>query len=305
MLRISTNTLYQAGITKISSLQSEQSKLQQQITTGRRILTPADDPVAAARALEITQTQSINSQYSDNRDAAKTQLNTLESVLSNVQNLLLSSKSSLVGAGNAALSDTERSYIANSLQNGLDELIGYANSKDPAGNYLFSGFQNQTAPYTATAAGATYNGDSGQLNIQVSTDRQMAVTETGETVFRANGNDLFNTLSNVIALLKTPVTNQTDANTLNTGLATANANIQKGLDNVSSVRASVGSKLAELDNLDNAGETRDLQYKETLSDLQDLDYAAALSDLMKQKTILEAAQQSYVATTGLSLFKYI
>lgn len=56
-MRISTNTIYQSGISKISDIQVEQSKLQQQIATGRRILTPSDDPVGSARALQLTQSQ--------------------------------------------------------------------------------------------------------------------------------------------------------------------------------------------------------------------------------------------------------
>ncbi|MDO9206604.1 MAG: flagellar hook-associated protein 3, partial [Methylotenera sp.] len=71
------------------------------------------------------------------------------------------------------------------------------------------------------------------------------------------------------------------------------------------VRASIGSKLNEIDGLDISGSDRALQYSKALSDLQDTDYASALSDLAKQQTIMEAAQKSFVQVTSLSLFKFI
>jgi flagellar hook-associated protein 3 FlgL len=71
------------------------------------------------------------------------------------------------------------------------------------------------------------------------------------------------------------------------------------------VRANIGAKLNEIDNLDTAGSDRALQYSKSLSDLQDTDYASALSDLAKQQTIMEAAQKSFVAITSLSLFKLL
>ena len=71
IMRISTQTLFDTGAARIGDLQSGLAKTQQQISTGRRILTPADDPVGAARALEVTQSQSLNTQYGVNRQNAK------------------------------------------------------------------------------------------------------------------------------------------------------------------------------------------------------------------------------------------
>jgi flagellar hook-associated protein 3 FlgL len=80
-MRISTNTIYQSGITRIGNLQSDQAKLSEQISTGRRISSPSDDPVAAARALEISSAQNANKKFADTRQTAQLKLNTLESNL--------------------------------------------------------------------------------------------------------------------------------------------------------------------------------------------------------------------------------
>jgi flagellar hook-associated protein 3 FlgL len=74
---------------------------------------------------------------------------------------------------------------------------------------------------------------------------------------------------------------------------------------VLSVRASVGSRLQELDTLDDAGSARDLQYAEQLSDIQDVDYVKAVTDLTQKQMQLQAAQQSFVKVSGLSLFNFL
>jgi flagellar hook-associated protein 3 FlgL len=133
----------------------------------------------------------------------------------------------------------------------------------------------------------------------------MAVNVSGDNVFQAGGNDVFNTLSNLVTLLNTPITDAATQAAFSSGLATAISNMQGSVDNVLNVRAGIGSKLNELDALDVSGTDRDLQYSKSLSDLQDTDYASALSDLAKQQTIMEAAQKSFVQITGLSLFNFI
>lgn len=300
-MRISTQTLFESGATRLGELQSGLVRTQQQIATGRRILTPSDDPVGAARALEVTQTQSLNTQYGVNRQHAKSALGALEGTLSSVTALLQDVKTTVIAAGNGALSDTERGFMATELSGRLDELLGLANSRDAVGNYQFSGFQTTMPAFSKDSSGVvTYDGDAGQRLIQVDATRQMSVTSPGATVFQGGGQDIFDTLNDLVTLLNTPGTAGLAA-----GLATANNNLDLALDNVLTVRASVGARLQELDALDNAGEDRHIQYSQILSDLQDLDYIQALTQLSQQQVTLEAAQRSFVTVSGLSLFNFL
>ena len=124
-------------------------------------------------------------------------------------------------------------------------------------------------------------------------------------MFKAGGNDVFQTLNDAIALLETPITDQAGKDALSAGLATANTGLADALDNVLTARSRAGSKLNELDNLESAGQDLELQFKQTLSSLQDLDYAQAISDISKQQVILDAAQQTFIKTIGLSLFNLL
>jgi flagellar hook-associated protein 3 FlgL len=299
-MRISTQMLFETGANRMGDLQTRLQKTQEQIDSGRRILSPADDPVAAARALDITQTQAINTQYGVNRQYAKSTLGQVEGTLSSVTELIQNVNSTIISAGNGTLTDSERASMATELGGRLQELVGLANSRDAMGNYLFSGFQSNTPAFVQTATGATYQGDLGVQQLQVDANRQMATSSPGSTVFQSGGQDIFATLTNLVTLLNTPGTAG-----LTAGLATANTNMSTALDNVLTVRASVGTSLQELDTLDSVGTDRNLQYSQTLSALQDLNYTQAITQLSMQQTTLEAAQKSFAKTSGLSLFNFI
>jgi flagellar hook-associated protein 3 FlgL len=116
---------------------------------------------------------------------------------------------------------------------------------------------------------------------------------------------LFDTLQNLVNVLSTPVNTQTDAANLSNGLNAALSGLDSGLNHILEIESAVGSRLKELDTLDNSGQDLHLQYQQSLSQLQDLDYNKALSDLAMQQNVLEAAQKSFAKVTGLSLFNYL
>jgi flagellar hook-associated protein 3 FlgL len=192
-MRVSSSTLFDSNVATLSQQQARLLHTQQQVSTGKRILTPADDPVASARALDISQSDAMNNQYAANRLAARHTLSLAESNLQGVTTLLQDVKAAAVAAGNASLTNNDRKTIATELSGRLQELIGLANSTDGVGNYLFAGFQSKTQPFVSTAAGMTYAGDDGQRLVQVSASRQMASSESGADIFMRikNGNGTF------------------------------------------------------------------------------------------------------------------
>lgn len=208
-MRVSSSTLFNSNVASLSQQQAQLLKTQQQVATGRRVLTPADDPVAAARALDISQSDAMNTQYASNRNAARHTLSLAESTLQGVTSLIQDVKVAAIAAGNAALSNSDRQTIATELSGRLQELIGLANSTDGVGNYLFSGFQSKTQPFADTAGGMGYFGDDGQRMVQVSASRQMASSDSGADIFVRikNGNGAFvtqaaatNTGSGIVSL---------------------------------------------------------------------------------------------------------
>lgn len=310
-MRVSSNTSYESGIAALNRQQTAQANTFEQISSGRRILTPSENPAAYIRALEVSQADSANTQYASNRQSALGSFSVLEGTLSDVTNLLQNAQELVVSAGNGTLDDSSRRAIATELRGNLDELLGLANRTDGNGQYLFSGFQGSTKPFADTGTGIQYSGDEGLRMIQASASRQLAVNESGKEVFErvaASGGgyqSMFKTLTDLINTLETPVVTPADKTTLATGLDTAQVNLSNALDNVLRIRASAGTRAKELDTLNESGDNMGIQYKQQLSDLQDVDYAKAISDLTRQQTYLQATQQAFLKVQGLSLFDYL
>ena len=117
--------------------------------------------------------------------------------------------------------------------------------------------------------------------------------------------NIFETITDLINTLKTPTGNVQRRLELTADLSQANFNIDKSLSNVLMARTGLGTSLKELENLNSAGESMGVIYKQELSALQDLDYAKAITELNQNQVVLQAAQQSFVKTSSLSLFNYI
>jgi flagellar hook-associated protein 3 FlgL len=192
-LRISTNAIFQAGTTQINTLQGQMAKTQMQLSTNKRMLTAADDPIGSAKALELTQSQSTNTQFGTNRTNAGSSLSMVDKTLQDVTGQITDIQSLIVTAGNAGYSDSDRAALATELEGRMADLLGSANTTDGTGTYLFSGYKTTTQPFTKTPTGATYQGDQGQRTLQVGSARKMAISESGSAVFEANvtGNGTF------------------------------------------------------------------------------------------------------------------
>jgi len=219
-MRISTSMLYQLSNNELTSMQGSILKLNQQVTQQQTVLLPSDDAVAAARALDLSQTQGLNDQYKINRNNADSSLSQVNAALTNVTAMLTKIKSNITQAGNAAFSNNERANMATELKGNLKEMLGFANATDALGNYLFSGFKATTQPFDYDSMGnIVYNGDQGQQSLQVDSTRNMEISVSGQAVFQGAGQDTFKNMQDLITLLQVPVTeaaNNADTQAANT-----------------------------------------------------------------------------------------
>src|SRR5690625_947757 len=423
-MRISSSLYFQTGLNTINKQESDLMHLFQQIGSGRRMVSPADDPLAAAQTITLAQSHSINQRFSDNREVALRALGEKENVLNHVVTQLAAIKTRFVEAGNGALSDKDRSALAQVLKESQATLMGSMNATDASGKYLFSGSKGQDQPFSLSNGVYKYLGDTGegaQRNIQVDHTRFINVGDHGQDVlFRSapgalafvhggteqnegqivvgsmqvqnsalaiqvknidlefidngiepahwqvvvsyaseqgeqqtlerslhfpaeqghptridlreefgvafdlngqavhgdslnyqqakylNGADelnILNTLSEVIQALNTPTKANPTAqaqleNTLNRGLQL----VDLAYDNVLTVQASIGSRMNELESLDESGAQQFLQLEKELSRLEDVDYYTATTQLQLRKMALEAASMAFLKIQSSSLF---
>lgn len=200
-MRVSTAMIFDAGVSSINRQTASMLHTQQQVASGRRILVPSDDPVAAARALEVAQSGDVVAQFKRNQDSAMSALGLEEGYLTSAGNLLARVRELAVSGGNTALSDGARESITTELRARFEELKGIANAADGSGEYIFGGFTSSTIPFGGTVdnilAGneIVYQGDDGQRTLQVAPARFIEVSDSGIDVFRRirNGNGYFST----------------------------------------------------------------------------------------------------------------
>lgn len=183
-MRVSSSMIFDSGVSTMQKRTAEVLKLQQQLATNRRMLTPSDDPVAAAQALEVTQSNNVNTLYMQNQDNANDTLASGESTLDSAVTLLQSMYERMVQLGDGSLNDQDRLSITTGLRENFKELMGIANQTDGLGNYLFSGYSGNTQPFIGDIDnGVSYVGDAGHRELQVSPTRNLQVTESGLDVF--------------------------------------------------------------------------------------------------------------------------
>ena len=183
-MRISSMQIFTTGVRHITNAQAEVARAQEQISSGKRVLTPADDPAAAALALGIRQEKARSAQYQRNADLAQSDLQQQDVEPESVETALLQLREYALQAGNATLSANERSTLVAGIEQAGEQLLAIFNTRSTYGDYLFAGFSGDTPPFVPSAAGRVdYVGDDGE--------RRVAIGAGLEVQSRNNGRELF------------------------------------------------------------------------------------------------------------------
>lgn len=193
-MRISTSQIYDQSVNAILTEQSQLNQTELQLSSGKSILTPADNPSGSAQILNLNQSMAMTAQFQTNASAANARLSLEDSTLTSVTNLLQSLRSLAVQANNATQTNSSRAAIAQQVSQGLQQLVALANTQDANGEYIFAGYQGKSQPFITDPAGnVVYNGGQNSRYLQIGPTTQVAFGDTGSAVFQAvrNGNGTF------------------------------------------------------------------------------------------------------------------
>ena len=203
-MRISTQQYFDTSSSKYQSNYSSVVQAQQQASSGVRVQTATDDPVAAQRLLMLQQQKDMLSQYSGNITSLKSSLTNEESILQSISAAVQAGSQLALRAGGVT-SDADRKSIAVEVGALEEQLMGLLNSKDAAGNYLFSGSKTQTPPYSRNSDGTySYQGDENALSLQVSETLNVSAGDTAKSILEGAVNTSL-TQSTYIAPTVAPV----------------------------------------------------------------------------------------------------
>ena len=192
-MRISTFWMQQSAVNAMLDQQAQVSHTQLQVSTGRRILSPSDDPAGSAQALNLSHADAANAQYSRNIDAASSRLGNEDQTLSSVSDLIARVRTLALEGSNGAMSADDRKSLAVEIRQRMSQLVQFANTRDASGEYLFAGNSTRTQPFVQNGNSVSYAGDQGTRAVAIAPGQTLATGDPGSDVFQniPTGNGYF------------------------------------------------------------------------------------------------------------------
>ena len=183
-MRISTSQMFNQSINSVLDKQTATSKILDQLSSGKKVNTAGDDPVASVGIDNLNQQNALVDQFMKNIDYAKNRLGLSESKLGTAETLVASTREQVIRAINGGLSESERQMIADELRGTLEELLAVANTKDESGNSIFAGFETGKQPFAFDSTGnMIYSGDNGAREAVIASGVTIATNIPGDNAF--------------------------------------------------------------------------------------------------------------------------
>ncbi len=306
-MKISTTLYFDRSTKMLGDVQANLSKTQEQLSTGKQIVKPSDEPDKAALVTRLESEIARQTGYQDALKSVNIRLTAEETALKNTTDVMFRIKELAMQAANDTLGTQDRQAVALEMTALREQILSLANSQDSNGNYLFSGSRAGEPAFSKDATGRVmYQGDHARMKVNVGDNRRMNLNLPGSDAFvrvvreddKGNrvGVDFFQSLADLTDAVKSG-----DRINMQRGLKEIDT-LQNG---VSEGLAQVGADLTVVDMQNSVLDQIMLRLKTTRSDVEDLDYTEAITRMNKDQLALEAAQSSFAKISQLSLFKYL
>ena len=293
-MRITQSMMYDTYISDIMKRQEEMSALNKQLSTGKKINAPSDDPVNAGTLLSSKSVLSVFDQYGRNIDSATSYLNLTEQALSSVKDVLTSIKEQAATNATGTIDAASRSNAASVVSSLYDQLVSLGNTEYD-GRYLFSGFKTDTPAFSSTGA---YQGDTNSYGVRISGSSTLTVGINGGEVFSGagGGTDVFKTVSDLVTALKANDT---------TGIEAYIGKLDTAFNQVSDTVAQIGGRVNRLQSATSTLQNTKLEVQSRVSNLEDADVASVISNLQLGQVALQAAITSAGKVFSANIFDYL
>ena len=272
-------------------------KVTLELSSGKSVNEPSDDPTAAALLIENNDQTTFNAGYLQTLSAINGQLSDANSTLSSVQKALQKAISLGVEGANGTLSSSDQAAIIDELQGIQSQVLELANSSYE-GKYLFGGTVTSTPPYTVDASdpsGVTYNGNADVNQVSVGNGYQIQVNQPGSQLFSAQGNSVFLALNQLIQSLQS-----------NTGVETAVTSLTSATNYLSAQSVFYGNAVDQAQSQTTYLNTAKLQLAQQQNTLGGVDLATAANQLAQDQTDTQAAVEAISKFSQMaSLFNYL
>jgi len=279
-MRITEGMRYQSLLQDVGRAQERVLRAQQQVTSGKRVNAPSDDPAAASDILRLNGETSEAQQYLKNLSFAQSKLDVLDSTLDSAQNLAESAR--LLGLSSlGALNPSSNVAAINSLR---DQLVTVANTTH-AGRFLFGGSMTTTTPYVKNPdSSVTYQGNDQDMPMQINRSTSVETQVAGSEVFSGSVNvfDVMSALATAMQAGDKP------------GIDAQVKKLEQYADVLNVARTRVGGAMNLVTNVKSSHTSAQLGRDSELSREEAADLATAISEL----TISQNGLQATLAAGG-------
>lgn len=302
-MRIATGYAQKVALDGITDRQAALIKSQEQLSSGKRINRPSDDPAAAAEAEKVRSRQARMDAEKRAVGYAQQQLSNADNTIGDATALLQNARETLLRGANSTNNASDRVTVGNNLSAIRDQLLAVVNRSDGTGGFVFGGQGANSAPIAAD--GTTYNAQPG--TVQVGQMLSSPVSLDGRANFTASATStgtesIFSQLDAAIAVFKDP-----NATALNAAaiVQTTLGSVDRSIDRLGVTRATVGERLNAVETHLKDLENGTIDNAMRMSALVDVDFAAAISNMAQNQTTVEAALKSYSTISRMSLFNFL
>ncbi len=298
-----TAAFYERSISQMAGLRRDAERLQQQLSTGKRLEVSSDDPVAAARLRGLSRAGRLAEVDSSNAARANDGLRYADNALQNVANDLARARELTVQAANGTLSDAQRALIGEELDQIQTSLVATANLTGSDGRPLFAG-DGAGPAYTLDAAGnAVYAGTAAAGDISLGDGLTVTRGVTGPEAFDFTtggvATDVFAFIKDLAEALKGASTDPAAA------ARAALGGFDDALESLTRSQTVIGVRVAWVETVqDRQVVTSESRVQET-ADAGGVDFASTIAELQQMLVVLEASQAGFARVSQLSLFNSI
>jgi flagellar hook-associated protein 3 FlgL len=300
--RITQGMLTGSTLTDINSSLAAMERSASELSSGKKIMAPSDDPYGASRAIQLQSQLDGLTSYASNVQDGVSWTQTASSSLSSINDVTQRVRELVVQASNGVNNQTDLNAIAEEVDQLTATVKDDANTQY-AGQYVFSGTLTNTAPYPA-GTNDTYQGNTGTVARAVAPGSSLAVNTDISSLLGNGSTPGDGKLLDVLRTVSQDLRSGSSASLAALG-STDLKNLDSNLDTLSTLQAKVG---AVTDQLQVAGSRiQDLQATttQTLSNTQDVDYAQASINYSNQQAAYQAALHAGANIVQMSLLNFL
>jgi len=307
-MRVTNQMLSSNVLQNIQRNLGSMQKYQEQLSSGRSVSKPSDNPMSTVRIMSLNTSIKGNEQHKKNIDSGISWLGATDSALTGVRDVMQRSREICVYGASDTLSDDSRLALAHEVEQLRDNLMQIANS-DIEGRHIFGGHKTTDTPYVEEAGenGETkveYKGDGGKLNWEMAKGVTMDVNLTGEELFtfevdgeEGEEGNLFDVLNTLEKALIDGDTDKISNEILK--------NMDEGINNVLNHTSVVGARMNRLEMATDRSFEDNLNMTTGLTELYDIDMAEVLMNYKVQENVYMASLSTGARAVQPSLVDYL